>query len=156
MKNLLTAFTLGVTLLGCSNLPIKTDIKEDHFRLENFKREQGVDLEYVHLMCFNKKPTQWAEPKQYISGEHDLWVKARVSNPDVLNSQKEAFVNFNVNLDSDKSYMLNRKREGDKISIWIQEVETGTVVSQVLTDELSRPLQIDNELRKRQCRSGSI
>ncbi|WP_231612837.1 hypothetical protein [Pseudoalteromonas sp. NZS11_1] len=107
-------------------------------------------------MCFNKKPTQWAEPKQYISGEHDLWVKASVSNPDVLNSQKEAFVNFNVNLDSDKSYMLNRKREGDKISIWIQEVETGTVVSQVLTDELSRPLQIDNELRKRQCRSGSI
>ena len=78
------------------------------------------------------------------------------TNPDVLNSQKEAFVNFNVNLDSDKSYMLNRKREGDKISIWIQEVETGTVVSQVLTDELSRPLQIDNELRKRQCRSGSI
>lgn len=114
MKNLLTAFTLGVTLLGCSNLPIKTDIKEDHFRLENFKREQGVDLEYVHLMCFKKRPTQWAEPKQYISGEHDLWVKASVSNPDVLNSQKEAFVNFNVNLDSNKSYMLNRKGMGIK------------------------------------------
>lgn len=52
--------------------------------------------------------------------------------------------------------MLNRKRDGNKISIWVQEVETGTVVSKVLTDELSRPLQVDNELRKRQCRSGSI
>ncbi|WP_231616566.1 hypothetical protein [Pseudoalteromonas sp. SWN29] len=64
MKNLLTAFTLSVTVLGCSNLPIKTDIKEDHFRFENFKREQGVEREYVNLMCYNKKPTQWANTDQ--------------------------------------------------------------------------------------------
>ena len=158
MKNLklLLISTLSVVSLGCSVLPIKAEVKENHFRLENFKRDKSSQLEYVHLMCFHKKPTTWAEPKQYLSGEHDVWVKASISNRNIPNSTKEAFVNFKVKLESNKSYMLNRKIADDKISLWIQEVDTGLGVSDVVTSDLENPLIIDEFLRKRQCKSGSV
>ncbi|XQW86361.1 hypothetical protein ACOYR1_06450 [Thalassotalea piscium] len=158
MKNLklLLIPILSATLLSCCLAPIKAEVKENHFRLENFKRDKGSKVEYVHLMCFQKKPTEWAEPKQYLSGEHDLWVKASISEPDLINSTKEAFVDFKVKLAPNKSYMLNRKLVDDKISIWIQEVDTGAVVSDVITSKLSRPPIIDDILRKRQCQSGSV
>lgn len=158
MKNLklLLISTLSVASMGCSTLPFKTEIKDNHFRFENFKRDRSSKLEYVHLMCFHKKPVAWAEPKQYLSGEHDLWVKASISESNIPNSTKEAFVNFKVKLESNKSYMLNRKIVDDKISIWIQEVDTGIGVSEVLTSDLKNPLIIDDFLRKRQCESGSV
>ncbi len=158
MKNLklLLISALSVVSIGCSTLPLKAEIKENHFRFENFKRDKSSKLEYVHLMCFHKKPTTWAEPKQYLSGEHNLWVKASVSKRGIPSSTKEAFVNFKVKLESDKSYMLNRKIVDDKISLWIQEVDTGLGVSDVITADLENPLIIDDFLRKRQCKSGSV
>jgi len=158
MKNLklLLIPALCVAAIGCSTLPLKTEIKENHFRFENFKRDNNSTLEYVHLMCFHKKPTTWAEPKQYLSGEHDLWVKASLSTRNISNSTKEAFVNFKVKLESSKSYMLNRKIVDDKISLWIQEVDTGVGVSDIITADLENPLIIDDFLRKRQCKSGSV
>lgn len=156
MRNLTIAFALGASLLGCSSLPITTEIKEDHFRFENFKRDIGPNLEYVHLMCFHKKPVGWAEPKQYPSGKQNLWVKARVLHEDFLNSEKEAFVNFNVDLKPEISYMLNREINENNITLWIQEVNTGVVVSDVKTETLERPLQVDESLRRRQCRTSSV
>ncbi|MCJ8318784.1 MAG: hypothetical protein MJK12_04070 [Colwellia sp.] len=158
MKILKLALVLVLSLaaLSCSVQPIKTEVKENYFRFENFKRDKTSNLEYVYLMCRYKKVTGWGEPKQYLSGEHDLWVKASTSRSDILKSRKEAFVNFKVNLDSGKSYMLNRKIVEDKVSIWIQEVDTGLRVSKVLTSELTSPLLFDDFLRKRQCESGSI
>lgn len=158
MRNLkiLLVSALSVASIACSTLPLKTEIKENHFRFENFKSDKASELEYIHLMCFRKKPTKWAEPKQYLSGEHDLWVKASVSERDVLNSSKEAVVNFKVKLESGKSYVLNRKIVDDKISIWIQEIDTGVKVSNVITTNLETPLIFDDLLRKRQCKSGSI
>ncbi|WP_426357400.1 hypothetical protein ACPUVO_15680 [Pseudocolwellia sp. HL-MZ19] len=158
MKNLklLLISTLSVVSISCSTLPLKAEIKDNHFRFENFKRDNSSKLEYVHLMCFHKKPISWVEPKQYLSGEHDLWVKASISERDIPNSTKEAFVNFKVKLESNKSYMLNRKIVDDKISLWIQEVDTGIGVSDVLISDLKNPLIIDDSLRKRQCKSGSV
>lgn len=158
MKNvkLLLIIVLSISSMGLSIFPIKAVIKEGHFRFENFKRDQSEKLEYIHLMCFHQKPTTWTEPKQYLSGKHDLWVKASISNRDIPNSTKEAFVNFQVELESNKSYMLNRKVADDKISIWIQEVDTGLGVSDVVTTDLKRPKLIDDFLRKKQCKSGSV
>ena len=158
MKNfkLLLISALSVASVSCSTLPLKAEIKENHFRFENFKRDKSSKLEYAHLMCFHKKPISWTEPKQYLSGEHDLWVKASISERDIPNSTKEAFVNFKVKLESNKSYMLNRKIVDNKISLWIQEVDTGIGVSKVLTSDLNNPLIIDDFLRKRQCKSGSV
>jgi len=146
-----TAFTLA-----CGFLPIKTDIKEDHFRFENFKRDKGSNNEYVHLMCFAKKPTAWAQPKQYKAGEHKLWVKANISKDGVPSSSKHAFAEFDVDLEAGKSYMLNRSIENDKISMWIQEVETGIGVSEVIVADLNMPLNEERKLRLDQCRQGTI
>jgi hypothetical protein len=158
MRNLklILILVLSVTSLGCGVLPIKSEVKNNNFRLENFKRDKGSELEYVHLMCFQKKPTTWAQPKQYLSGEHDLWVKASISYRNIPNSTKEAFVHLKVKLEPNKNYMLNRKVVDDKISIWIQEVETGLGVSEVMLAELKRPLLIERNLRKTQCEAGSI
>lgn len=158
MKNLTLLLTtsLSLFLMGCSTFPLEPTIKENHFRFENFKRDKGADLEYVYLMCYHKKPVSWASPKQYPSGEHNLWVKARISKRDASISQKETVVNFKVTLEPNKSYMLNRKIVDDKISLWIQEVETGIGVSNVITSTLETPPLIDYNLRKKQCESSSI
>ena len=158
MKNcqLLLIPLLSLTLLGCSVLPIKAEIKADHFRFENFKRDKETQLEYIHLMCFHKKPTTWDEPKQYLEGEHNLWVRASIARRDIPYSQREAFVNFKVKLAADKSYMLNRKIVDDNISLWIQEVDTGISVSKVLTTDFSRPLVAQEHLSRRKCLTGSV
>lgn len=158
MKNfkLLLVSALSIASIGCSTVPLEAEIKENHFRFENFRRDKNSKLEYVHLMCFRKKTTTWTEPKQYLSGEHDLWVKASVSERGIPSSTKEAFVNFKVTLEPGKSYMLNRKIVDDTISIWIQEVDTGIKVSEVLTSDLKIPLINDDSLRRRQCELGSV
>ena len=147
---------LLVILSACSTLPLKTELKEGHFQVENFKNDIGREKEYIHLMCFKKKPTCWNVPKQYLGGEHDLWVEARVSNGSSLTSTREAFVHFNVNLDAGKNYTLNRKLDDKKISIWIQEIDTGAVVSDIKTTDLKLAVFNKTRFRRKQCRTGSI
>lgn len=141
---------------GFSLLPFESEIKEGHFRFENFKQTKGPQQEYVHLMCYAKKPTSWAQPKQYLAGEHQLWVKADISRRGVPASNKHAFAQFNVELQEGKSYMLNRKIDGEKIAMWIQEVETGIGVSDIVVADLNQPLLEEWQLRRDQCREGTI
>jgi hypothetical protein len=158
MKNipLVLIVCSSVMFAGCNVFPLKAEVQEGKFRFENFKRDKGSDLEYVNLMCFHNKPTSWSEPKQYEAGEHNLWVRASLSRDGVENSTREAIVNFKVDLDADKSYMLNRKREGEKIQLWIQEVNSTNILSNVIEAELKRPLIIEYGLRKEQCEAGSV
>jgi hypothetical protein len=151
---LISLFILALS--GCGIFPIQAVIKENHFRLENFKRDVTDDVEYVYLMCANKKPTTWFEPRQHISGEHDLWVKVKTLNRTIPHSTRVAIVNFKVDLDADKSYMLNRKIVDGKVSLWIQEVDTGLGVSDVLIANLKRPLLTDYHHSVKQCSSGSV
>lgn len=147
---------LSVMVGSCSQLPIKTQIKEGNFRLENFRAEKGTQLDLVYLMCFYKRPTGWAEPKQYLAGEHDLWVKASIEERGLVQNVKEAVVHFKVKLGPGKSYMLNREVKDDKISIWIQESETAVKVSTVVVTDLKQPLLVEDNLRRTQCRQGSV
>ncbi|QJR79745.1 hypothetical protein CA267_002510 [Alteromonas pelagimontana] len=158
MKNprLLGILILSLTTFSCSVLPLSSEIEKDHFRFENFKRDKGPTIELVHLMCFHQQPTGWTEPKQFQSGPQNLWVKANISQRGIPNSTKEAYANFKVDLDPGKSYMLNRTVEGDQISIWIQEVDSGLQVSKVSKSQLKQPLLVDNYLRRQQCEQGSV
>lgn len=153
---MLVLFASSMFLLACTAVPFKASVKEDHFRFENFKRTKGTNIEYVNLMCFHKKPTTWSEPKQYLGGEHNLWVQASFSKRNIPNSTKVAFVNFKVDLEPNKSYMLNRKTEDDKVSIWIQEVDTGISVSDVVTTDLRNPYVIDEPKRRKQCKTSTV
>lgn len=156
MKTINLIFVLLMSTFLFGFLPIKTNIKDGHFRFENFKRVTSPNIELVHLMCYAKKPTSWTQPKQYQAGEHNLWVKAQISRANVPASEKHAYANFKVKLEQGKSYMLNRKISGDHISLWIQEVETGIGVSDVVVAQLQQPLIEERQLRLEQCRSGSI
>jgi len=158
MKNFkyLLTYSVSLFLVSCGVLPIKSEIKVNHFRFENFKQDISYPSELIYLMCFRKRPTSWAEPKQYLSGEHKLWVEANISHPASPTSDKEAFVFFKVKLDSKKSYMLNRKIEGRKISIWIQETESALKVSEVITTDLNIAVFGKRTFRQKQCKNGSI
>lgn len=153
---LATGAVLVAALMGCSALPIKSEIKENHFRFENFEREGSLTQEYIHLLCFNQKPTGWTEPRQYKSGPQSLWVLASISERDIANSTKQAFYKFDITLESKKSYMLNRKRSGNNLSVWIQEADTGRRVSAVKTKELERDVMNDYFLRKKRCQASSV
>jgi len=156
MKNskwFLTCF-VSMFLSGCSILPLKKEIEINHFRFENFKQDVGEPSELVYLMCFKKRPTSWAEPKQYLGGEHELWVEANVSTSPMNN--KEAFVFFQVKLDPGKSYRLNRKIEGEKISIWIQNSESALRVSEIITTDLNVVALGKKVFRQKRCKAGSI
>ena len=154
-KHLLVVL-VSIFLVSCGILPFKSEIKENHFRFENFKRSVGSPVESIRLMCFRKKPARRTEPKQYLSGEHSLWVEAYVSNQSPSIGSKTAFALFKVKLGSGKSYMLNRKIEGDKISIWIQESDTGLRVSGVVTTDLKIGQIDNNNLRVKRCRTSTI
>ncbi len=153
--NILWLF-LSSALVSCSHLPVKAQVKEHHFRLENFSAEQGTKSELVYLMCFHKRPTEWSAPKQYLAGEHQLWVKASVEDRGLGQDVKEAFVQFKVKLEAGKSYMLNRAIEDNQISLWIQETETGAKASDVIVTKLKQPLLVEENLRKTQCREGTV
>jgi len=152
-KYLLTCF-VSMFLAACSISPLEREIEVNHFRFENFKKDIRTPSELVYLMCYRKRPTSWAEPKQYLGGEHELWVEANVSASSM--NYKEAFVFFKVKLDSGKSYMLNRKIEGEKISIWIQETGNALRVSDIITTDLKKTVFENRTLRQKRCKTGSI
>jgi len=143
-----------MSLISCSILPLEKEIKANHFRFENFRQDIKFPSELIYLMCYRKRPTDWAEPKQYLGGDHELWVEANISSSTM--NTKEAFVLFKVKLDSGKSYMLNRKIEGERISIWIQESESDLKVSEVITTDLSMVALGKRVFRKNQCKTSSI
>lgn len=155
MKNIFLVSILSSTLIACSSFPLKTDIKENHFKLDNFKSPDKRQAESIALMCYKQRPSH-VPPGQFLSGQHNLWAVAKVSQKNIPNSVKEAYVNFNVNLSSGVSYTFNREIDEDKISIWIQEADSGLIVSNVITSELRSPLVNDTLLRKKQCKSSSI
>ena len=147
---------IASSISGCSILPFKTEIKENHFRFENFRQEDGTKRESIRLLCYKQSPSAWFEPRQYIAGEHVLWVKASTKKQAVVNSTREAYVKFVVDLLPNKSYMLNRKVVEDDISIWVQDVSSGEVVSKVEVSQLKRPLLMEELRVKQMCESSTI
>ncbi|SET29708.1 hypothetical protein [Thalassotalea agarivorans] len=85
-----------------------------------------------------------------------LWVKASIYKPDTPNSLRVAYVKFDVNLSSGKRYMLNRELKGKSISIWIQDHDTGDVVSDVKTKELNYYRFKASREQLPKCKAGSI
>lgn len=153
MKTLLLSMLFIVVLVSCNQLPVM--VKDNHFRFENFKRNVDQPLEIVQLMCEHKKPIAWTEPKQFLSGEQNLWIQAIIWDKGNSYLAKEAVANFIITLNAGKSYMVNRKIQDENISLWIQEVKTGVVVSDVIIKKLTYPLFKGN-LREKQCKTSTV
>ncbi|MBA6381302.1 MULTISPECIES: hypothetical protein [unclassified Colwellia] len=153
---LLFLYFLVAMSSSCAFSPIKTEVKENHFIFENFINNNETEIEYIHLMCSKKKLAYWTEPKQFLADEYDFWVKADITKNNRVGANKVAFFHFKVNFESGKRYMPNRVLEKNKISIWIQEVGTGTRVSKIETKNLKFEIYSGNNLRKKQCRLGDF
>lgn len=152
---LLPIVVLFTSLSGCSTSPTTVEVKQDHYRFENFFRDIDIENEHIFLACHLKRPTDWQNPKQYKAGEQNLWITARVGDPNFKNLKKEAHFNFNVYLESGKSYMPNRKIDGDKISLWISEVNTGKRVSEVQVADLE--IHLSSQIKKtRRCEASTV
>ena len=154
-KVILTLMLL-IFIYNSNAAPLTDAIKTEHFRFENFQQDRRKNIEYVYLMCHRKKVTPYIYAKQMLAGDHNLWVRATSSRRGVKNSIKEAIVNFKVNLAAGKNYQLNREKKDGKIAIWIQDIETGEIVSDVIKTKLKIRLIVDERLRRKQCQSGSV
>lgn len=157
MKNIkvLLILALGTSIWGCSTFPFEKTIKDGYFKFTNLHEGRGSNSQTVYLMCWKNRPTLWSEPKQYLAGEHDLWIKAVIHSR--MDGMKEAYANFKTNLSGNKSYRLNKKIEDNKISIWIEDVASGSLASEVLVRDLKLPPVVeDNYLQINRCKEGSV
>jgi len=168
MKKILLCSLIGcvISLAGCSNLPLKTSIKENHFRIENLRKEHGNTIELAYLMCYRKKPVKWTEPKQYIAGKHELWVHAvsgihtdhykSLTTSVFPKQRRDAYVKFNVDLAPSVNYMLNANVEDDKVSVWIEDAKSGERVSSVQVAKLDQPHIFEETRVRDMCKSSTI
>lgn len=141
MKSTLLSVALFTGFLsGCEVLPIQTEIKQDHFRFQNFVQNVQPDHEYIFLACHRHQPTGWSVAKQYPAGAHNIWIKAEKFDDELTGQPKVAYFNVKTTLEAGKSYMPIRKIDGKKITLWIQEVDSGKRVSDKLESELRWPL----------------
>jgi len=140
--------------MACSNLQIKTKIEEGKFRFENFQVLSGPQLESISLLCYRKKPTDWHGARQYDAGKQTLLVKA------IIKYEKQAYVTFNIKLAAGQNYILNRTIVGDKISIWIEEKESGLKVSTIETASLElinrHKMVYEAKEEKKACKASSV
>lgn len=157
MKKLFLAIVASTLYLtGCGILPIEAKVEKDHFRFENFENDIDDEPVYAFLLCYKSQPTFWNTPKQYEAGEHNLWVKAYTYKRGVRNSVKQAITRFDISLNEGKSYALKTKLDGKNIDLWIQESDSGEIVSEVVTKKLEYPLHRDDLLNRKRCVEGSI
>ncbi|MFT5924123.1 MAG: hypothetical protein ACI9LE_001116 [Paraglaciecola sp.] len=74
-------------LAGCIQLPVT--VKDNHSRFENFRKTDENPAELVKFNVFRKKPTYRIEPKQFVSGEHSLWLLVKIEGNKISIWQKK-------------------------------------------------------------------
>ena len=147
-------FSSLFVLFGCATFPLKVDIKDNHYRLENFKVTGSQYSEYLTRGCLYTEPNthSWQIPQQYLknSGKEKFWIQASLSKNGVPGVHY-TYVSLSADFEANKSYMLNRKRVEFKVSIWIQEVETGTIVSNIAKGTYMPAVADQNKKRRQIC-----
>jgi hypothetical protein len=107
-------------------------------------------------MCENNRPNDEIEILDVEAGEHILYVRSRVINSNLLfKNVREAVVRLDVNLEGGKRYTLNQDREDDNVTLWLQEADTGLIVSETVSTTMGLTSAIGN-LRMKQCQEGTV
>lgn len=155
-KHLITLLLL-CNLLACAMSPFNNDIKQGHFRIENtsYDNSQGR-TEYVYLMCHKHKPATWVTARQYPAGKHNIWVKATYQEANNHNSYQVAFANFNLTLPAGGNYQLAHTIHDESISIWLQDINTLSAKSEVVTAKLTRNNIANSTKLINQCKQGTV
>lgn len=134
-------------------MQIKASIEAEHYRFENFKDIGSKYREYLVRGCRDddNNAHSWQVPRQYKEGNDTFWVQASMSKPSVPDSMYYAYAEISANFEENKSYMLNRQRNGFNVSIWVQEVDTGIVVSNTVKTTYKPELINENKRRQEIC-----
>lgn len=131
-------------------------IQPDEARVDFYVQRTDRERDFVHLMCENHRPNSEIEVLDVQAGEHVLYVKSSVINSNLLfKNIREAVVRFDVNLEGGKRYMLNQTREGDSVELWLQEADSGLIVSNKVSTTVNLASAVGN-LRMKQCREGTV
>lgn len=163
-KNVLISIAaLCLSLVGCSSsnnfIAEYSQIPNDEARIDFIAQRVFPEREFIGLMCRNQRLTDVAQLRDLPAGEHVLWVKAVLYHAHQNSaSLKEATARFNVTLDGGKRYTVARDRKGDELTLWIAEVDSGQVVSDVITAQATTRAAVtalNYNDQWNQCREGT-
>ncbi|AIF98057.1 MAG TPA: hypothetical protein DCW74_15015 [Alteromonas australica] len=129
-----------IAVSGCSTMSTQAKQEDSQFRFENFEQDKAFNNDYAYLMCFRQRPTEWQPARHYDSGEHNLWVRAVSYERRLPSTEREALVNFKLELDAGKDYRINREINDGIVKVWIEEKDSSEIISEVKTAELKRPI----------------
>ena len=158
LKNKIGLIILVLLMVsGCSVLPFKVGIDDGNFRFENFKDDRGAEQVFIGLMCHKKRLIGWELSKQYLAGEHNLWILVSTNRKGIINSNKETILHLKVDLAERGNYILKNKNISEnEMSVWIEDVDTHQIVSPLMKAVLKSPLNNNYEKKKNMCETGTI
>jgi len=122
-----------IAVSGCSTMSTQAKQEDSQFRFENFEQDKAFNNDYAYLMCFRQRPTEWQPARHYDSGEHNLWVRAVSYERRLPSTEREALVNFKLELDAGKDYRINREINDGIVKVWIEEKDSSEIISEVKT-----------------------
>lgn len=161
MKLATLVATIAITpLVACTSVEKVIDeqatIQPNEARIDFYVQRLDRQREFVQLMCENNRPNDEIEILDVEAGEHILYVRSRVINSNLLfKNVREAVVRLDVNLEGGKRYTLNQDREDDNVTLWLQEADTGLIVSETVSTTMGLTGAIGN-LRMKQCQEGTV
>lgn len=149
-----------IPLVACTSVGKVIDeqatIQPNEARIDFYVQRLDRQREFVQLMCENNRPNDEIEILDVEAGEHILYVRASVINSNLLfKNVREAVVRLDVNLEGGKRYTLNQDREDDNITLWLQEADTGLIVSETVSTTMGLTSAVGN-LRMKQCQEGTV
>lgn len=153
--------TIAITpLVACTSVEKVIDeqatIQPNEARIDFYVQRLERKREFVQLMCENNRPNDEIEILDVEAGEHILYVRASVINSNLLfKNVREAVVRLDVNLEGGKRYTLNQDREDDNVTLWLQEADTGLIVSDTVSTTMGITSAVGN-LRMKQCQEGTV
>lgn len=137
----------------------QANVQPNEARIDFFaNRGEAFDnkREYVKLMCFNQRPNSALVLRDVEEGEHVLFVRASVINKDLpFGNVREAIVRLDVDLEGGKRYSLSQTRDNHDMKVWLQETDTGTPVSDIVSTRMQYPESV-GDLRLEQCKEGTV
>jgi len=153
--------TIAITpLVACTSVEKVIDeqatIQPNEARIDFYVQRLDRQREFVQLMCENNRPNDEIEILDVEAGEHILYVRASVINSNLLfKNVREAVVRLDANLEGGKRYTLNQDREDDNVTLWLQEADTGLIVSETVSTTMGITSAVGN-LRMKQCQEGTV
>ena len=161
MKLATLVATIAITTLVAWNsvekvIDEQATIQPNEARIDFYVQRLDRQREFVQLMCENNRPNDEIEILDVEAGEHILYVRASVINSNLLfKNVREAVVRLDVNLEGGKRYTLNQDREDDNVTLWLQEADTGLIVSETVSTTMGLTSAVGN-LRMKQCQEGTV